>query len=263
MRPVLTGQRRCPRSSSLILHGLAGRVCSSPAELARVRNPSPAFRWTTGYRWVNSVGSSRVQRWTGERECQEHPLGDPRGPADPAARHRSRRDHRLDRLLRQPRLGARPRTRPLRHAAAARACPRDAGRRPRPAQHRLHQLDPARARAVVPRRRGHRAPDPRLHPLERRRDGLQRQPQGPRGRRTHRDLPVRREPLRGRLQPLLPRQGRPRRRRPDLHPGTRLPRHLRPRLPRGPAHRGAALPVPPGGPARPRQPGCRRTPTPG
>ena len=46
--------------------------------------------------------------------------------------------------------------------------------------------------------------------------------------------------LRGRLQPLLPRQGPPRRRRPDLLPGPRLPRHVRPRLPRGPADRGAS-----------------------
>ena len=81
----------------------------------------------------------------------------------------------------------------------------------------------------------------------------ERQPQGPRGRRPHRDVPVVGQPLRGRLQPLLPRQGPPRRRRPDLHPGPRLPRHLRPRLPRGPADRGAALPLPPGGPARRRQ----------
>ena len=81
----------------------------------------------------------------------------------------------------------------------------------------------------------------------------ERQPPGPRGRRPHRDVPVLREPLRGRLQPLLPRQGPPRRRRPDLHPGPRLPRHLRPRLPRGPARRGAARPLPPGGPARRRQ----------
>ena len=45
---------------------------------------------------------------------------------------------------------------------------------PGAAQHRLHQHDPARARAVVPRRRGDRAPDPRLHPLERRGHGLRR-----------------------------------------------------------------------------------------
>ncbi len=103
-----------------------------------------------------------------------------------------------------------PRARPLRHAAAARAGPRDAGRRAGPAQHRLHQHHPARARAVVPRRLRGRAADPRVPALERRRDGLERQPQGPRGRRPHRDLPVLGQPLRGRLQPLLPRQGRPR-----------------------------------------------------
>ena len=149
----------------------------------------------------------------------------------------------------------RPRSRPgpLRDAAPARAGARAAGRRAGAAQHRLHQHHPARARAVVPRRRGDRAPDPGVHPLERRRDGLRRQPARPRGRRPHRDLPVGREPLRGRLQPLLPRQGPPRRRRPDLHPGPRLPGHLRPRLPRGPAHRGAADALPPGGAARRRQ----------
>ena len=49
---------------------------------------------------------------------------------------------------------------------------RAAGRRARPAQHRLHQHDPAGARAVVPRRRVRRAPDPRLHPLERRDHGV-------------------------------------------------------------------------------------------
>ena len=53
--------------------------------------------------------------------------------------------------------------------------------------------------------------------------------------------------LRGRLQPLLPRQGRRRRRRPGLLPGPRRARHLRPRLPRGPAHRGPARPLPPRG----------------
>ncbi len=106
---------------------------------------------------------------------------------------------------------------------------------------------------MVPRRRGGRAPDPGVHPLERRGHGLERQPQGPRGRRPHRHLSVVGQPLRGRLQPLLQGQGRARRRRPDLHPGSRLPRCLRPRLPRGTPHRGAALPVPPGGPARTRQ----------
>ena len=179
--------------------------------------------------------------------------GDPRGAAHAAARHRPGRDPGVARLVRRDARRQGPRARALRHAAPARAGPREAGRRPGAAQHRLHQHDPAGARAVVPGRRGHRAPHPRLHPVERRGDGLQRQPQGPRGRRPHRDLPVLRQPLRGRLQPLLPRQGPRRRRRPALHPGPRLPGHLLPRLPRGPPHRGAALPLPPGGPARRRR----------
>ena len=56
-------------------------------------------------------------------------------------------------------------------------------------------------------------------------------------RRPHLDLRVVRRPLRGGPQPLLPRPGPPRRRRPDLLPGPRLPRHVRPRVPRGPPER--------------------------
>ena len=93
---------------------------------------------------------------------------------------------------------------------------------------------PREAGAVVPRRRAHRAPHPRLHPLERGGDGRQ----GQQARRRHRRPPVDLRQLgvavRGRLQPLLPRQGRRHRRRPHLLPGPRRARHLRPRLPRGP-----------------------------
>ena len=114
---------------------------------------------------------------------------------------------------------------------------------------------------MVPRRRGGGAPDPRLPPLERRDHGLQRQPQGPRGRRPHRHLPVVGLAARGRLQPLLQGQGPPRRRRPGLLPGPRLPRHLRPGLPRGPPHGGADDALPPGGAAR-RRPGPLVVPPP-
>ena len=55
-----------------------------------------------------------------------------------------------------------------------------------------------------------------------------------------------RQPVRGGLQPLLPRQGPRRVRRPGLLPGPRGAGHLRPRVPRGPADRGAAGRVPPG-----------------
>ena len=61
----------------------------------------------------------------------------------------------------------------------------------------------------------------------------------------------RRVALRGRLQPLLPRQG-PRQRdgRPDLLPGPRRAGHLRPRVPRGPPDRGAPRRLPAGEVAR-------------
>ena len=148
-----------------------------------------------------------------------------------------------------------PVPRPLPHAQPAASGP--ASERvgvPSPAQHRLHQHDPARARAVVPRRRGGRAPDPRVLPLERRDHGAPRAAPRHRRRRPHLDVRLVRLALRGRLQPLLPRQGPPRRRRPDLLPGPRLPRHLRPRVPRGPADRGPARRVPPGAVAPRRRP---------
>ena len=158
----------------------------------------------------------------------------------------------MDRLPRRPHRRPRARARALRDAQAPGAGAREAGGRPRPAQHRLHQHDPAGERALVPRRRAHRAADPGLHPVERRHHGVRREPQGARGRRSHRDLPVVGLAVRGRLQPLLQGQGPPRRRRPGLHPGPRLPRHLRPGVPRGSVVGGAAAAVPPGGPARRR-----------
>ena len=100
----------------------------------------------------------------------------------------------------------RPATRALPHAQAARTRARAAGRRAGAAQHRLHQHHPARARTLVPGRRGHRAAHPRLHPVERGDHGLAREQDG-RRRRPHRHLRQRRVAVRGRLQPLLPRQG--------------------------------------------------------
>ena len=141
---------------------------------------------------------------------------------------------------------------PLHRHQAARAGPRAAGRLPGHGEHALRQHDPARAGAVVPRRRVHRAPHPPLHALERGGDG----DQGQQARRGHRRPPghVRLvgQPLRGRLQPLLPGQGRRPRRRRRLHPGPRRPGRLRPRLPRGPADRGRPRPLPHGD--RPHRP---------
>ena len=55
-----------------------------------------------------------------------------------------------------------------------------------------------------------------------------------RHRRSPRHLRLGRQPVRGRLQPLLPRQGRAGHGRPGLLPGPRRARHLRPGVPRGP-----------------------------
>ena len=127
------------------------------------------------------------------------------------------------------------------HGAGARAgCVR-----PRDGDDRLHQHDPARTGAVVPGQRGHRAPDPRVRALERGRDGRSREPPLRRPGRSPLHLRVGRVVVRGRVQPLLPRQGRRRLRRPDLLPGSRRAGHLRPRVPRGSPHRGSARPLPP------------------
>ena len=150
-------------------------------------------------------------------------------------------------------VGARPG--PLPDVAAAGTRRRTAGRHPRADVDRLRQHHPDRAGAVVPRRRGRRAPLPRLDPVERRDHGAPRAAAGSRCGRPHFDVRVVGGALRGRLQPLLPRQGPPRRRRPDLHPGPRLPRHLRPRVPGGPANRRPARRLPPGA-----QPSRRRPP---
>ena len=116
----------------------------------------------------------------------------------------------MDRVARRGGQGGRPPAGPLPHAQAARARPREAGRRPGPAQHRLHQHDPARARARLPGRRARRAPDPGVRPLERRDDREPRQPAGDRRRRPHRHLRQRREPVRGRASTTSSRAATPR-----------------------------------------------------
>ena len=190
--------------------------------------------------WPRRTPACRGRRGTPRGLRTPALLHHQRRPAQPAAGHRPGRDQGVDRVLRRRRPDPRPRACPVRHAAAARAGPRAAGRRARPAQHRLHQHDPARARAVVPRRRVRRAADPGLYPVERGRHGVAGQPAGPRRRRPHRHLRLGGQPVRGRLQPLLPRQGPRRVRRPGLLPGPRRARHLRPRVPGGPADRAAA-----------------------
>ena len=187
--------------------------------------------------------------------------GDQRRPAEPASGHRPRGNQRVGRVARRSHRRTRRQTSPLRDAAPARAGAGAPGRRPAADHHRLHQHHPAGAGALVPRRRVRRAADPGVHPVERRDAGAPRAAPGDRRRRPHLDLRVSSaSPLRGGLQPLLPRQGPPRRRRPDLLPGPRLPRHVRPRVPRGPADRGPAGRVPAGAVA-PAAAACRPTRT--
>ena len=130
--------------------------------------------------------------------------------------------------------------------AAAGTRRRTAGGHPRADVDRLREHHPDRTGAVVSRRRGRRTALPGVDPVERRDHGAPRAAPGSRCGRPYFDLCVLGGALRGRLQPLLPRQGPPRRRRPDLHPGPRLAGHLRPRVPRGPANRRPARRLPPG-----------------
>src|SRR6266508_3883327 len=180
----------------------------------------------------------------GERPGQRHRCRD----AAPAARRRSPGDRRVARLARRRgraggagarRLPAAPRA-----AARRRAAPRPARR----ALDRLRQHDPGRRRARLPRRRGAGAAPGQHRALERRGDRVAGQPPGAGAGRAHGLLRLRRRAVRGRLQPLLPRQGRRGARRPGVLPGSLVAGDLRPRLPRGPPVRGAARPVPPGRP---------------
>ena len=155
----------------------------------------------------------------------------------PAPRHRPGRDPGVARLARRRRSTHRARAGPqflMRSCSSGPASCRSASP-PRSARPTSTRSPPDQEERLVPRRRAHRAPHPRLHPLERGGDGGQ----GQQARRRHRRPPghvrVVGRALRGRLQPLLPRQGRRPARRPRLHPGPRRARHLRPRVPRGPA----------------------------
>ncbi|MCB5293719.1 hypothetical protein BJQ90_03177 [Arthrobacter sp. SO3] len=112
--------------------------------------------------------------------------------------------------------------------------------------HGLRQHDPGGPGSAVPRGRGNRAEVPGVAALERRGDGAPGAAGRYRRRRAHLHLCRGRDTLRGRVQPLLPRQGPPRRRGPGLLPGPRLPRHVCPGLHGGPALRGGPGRVPAG-----------------
>ena len=123
--------------------------------------------------------------------------------------------------------------------------------------HALRQHDPRRRAGAVSGQPGDRAPHQEPRPLERDGDGRARQPRLGRHRRPHLDLRLGGDALRSRLQPLLPRQGRRRRRRHHLLPGPRLARHLRARVSRRPAVGREARQLPPA--SCRRAAACRRT----
>ena len=160
------------------------------------------------------------------------------------------RDRGLARVARPGRRAGRRGARPIPHLQAAQARPPAPGRPAAADPDPLHQHDQPGAGAGVPGRRGDGAADPPADPLERGRDGPARQQPVLRDRRPPRHVRLGGDPLRGRLQPLLPGQGRRRQRRPDLLPGPRRARDLRAGVPRGPAERRPARPLP----ARDRRP---------
>ena len=116
---------------------------------------------------------------------------------------------------------------------------------------------------MVPRRRARRAPAARLHPVERGDDRAPRAaPRRSASAGTSRRTPRRASLYEVGLQPLLPRQEPPRRRRPHLLPGARLARYVRARVPGGPADRAPARRVPPGAVAPGRRPAVVPAPAP-
>ena len=147
--------------------------------------------------------------------------------------------------------------RPVHHLQAAQARPPAPGRAPAADPDPLHQHDQPGTGAGLPGRRGDGAAHPPAHPLERGGDGPPREQPVLGDRRPPRHVRVGGDAVRGRLQPLLPRQGRRRERRPDLLPGPRRARDLRPRVPRGPAVGRPARPLPARDRARARA--CRPT----
>ncbi|CAB4834689.1 unannotated protein [freshwater metagenome] len=141
-------------------------------------------------------------------------------------------------MARQPGCGdrgARQVACPVLALQAARAGQRGPGELPGHRHHAVHQHHPPRIRAVVPGRRTHRASNPPLHPLERGGHRGASEQAGRRNRRPPQHVRQLRQPVRDRLQPLLPRQGRRHRRRPRVLPGACRPRRVCPRIPRAPA----------------------------
>ena len=220
------------RASSKMTHGLPGRI-SSTRNRSGLRRGAGRAGWRSGSGRLLRAGAGSVGRTCsrGRRERERRRRGRSctrrvyralaldfavndrrarrlRRVQAPASGHRSARDPGVGRLTRRTRQAVRRRPRALRPLQAPEASA-DAACRPAPADpDPLHQHDLPRAGAVLSRRRGHGAPHPTDDPLERCRDGRPREPSLRRHRGSPRDVRVGREPVRGRLQPFLPRQGR-------------------------------------------------------
>ena len=162
----------------------------------------------------------------------------------PAAGHRPGRDPGLARLARPGRRPGGRDPRPVPPLQAAQARPPAPDRAAAADPDALHQHDQPRAGAGLPGRRGDRAAHPPDDPLERGGDGPAREQPLLGHRRPPRDVRVGGQPVRGRLQPLLPGQGRRAAGDQIFYQGHAAPGHLRPGVPRGPPDRGPARPLP-------------------
>ena len=178
-------------------------------------------------------------------------------PLDPAAarqpRPRRQRPAGKRRMARRAGLAAAGRRAAARardhgHAGADGARPGD--RLAAGARHALRQHHPGGAAAGLPGRPGDRGAPGLADALERAGDGGARQPGARRTGRPHRQLRQRGRPVRGRLQPLLPRRRRRGRRRPGLLPAALGAGRLCARLPRRPPERGRPGALPAGDHAR-------------
>ncbi|CDF86632.1 hypothetical protein PKB_5320 [Pseudomonas knackmussii B13] len=170
-------------------------------------------------------------------------------PFRPGASHARPRSHRNPGVAGRPGVRARPRRRgprslpddphgragqPLRHPAALRH------------HHAVSQHHPGHPRSTHARRPVHGTPHSLAGALERAGHGDEGEQERPGPGRSHLVLRLLGDPVRRRLQLLLPGPDRRTRRRPGVLPGPRLPRRLCPRLPRRPHQRRPAEQLPPG-----------------
>ncbi len=119
----------------------------------------------------------------------------------------SARDSRVDRVRRRGRGTVRHRPCALPALARSRDCAALRGFPEWAADHGLRQHHPGGPRGAFSRRRMDGEAHPADHPLERRGHGAPRERQLTRHRRASVDICLQREPVRGRLQSLLPGQG--------------------------------------------------------